>query len=588
VSYKNADKGIYTIAFYKNDYWHRIVIDDRIACTASLTPKFARCKTRNEIWLSMLEKAYAKLHGSYEALDGGLCTDALVDLVGGAPGKHKWKRGETSYEDDKLLWKQLVSYRNHGSLMGCYLLDISLRKERKAGEEPILNTGLVADHAYSILDVRFIDKKKLLKIRNPWGHGEWKGDWSDNWPGWKQYTRIRALLDFKPSDDGSFWICFEDFVTNFENVDVCHVFPEAWYGRRAPGTWGLAPGGAYSYAGRFWTDGSQYSLRVKRPTNFCFVLTQPDKRVGRGDVRKFHSVIGMMLVPVKDFKEKVKKVPGLLNKDYIDVVSGGREAHLSIKLARGRYKIVCMHTDEKQPPPERFMLTVWSDEDIDLENEQRVQMVRSGAVLAIKPTEGEGSEEAPTKIMGKGEMPTLEINDYVSAASEPGRQHAIKTAAMRKPTPVIANPGTDWQMETDLGETEEDPWTYCCSWWPCFDILDGACKCQCLEGCFCYNCVRKTWICDCCSGWGPYECMRDGLCTCRSCQHSSFYRCLHGCGECYCLLWCQSCLPFHDCVKNTMSCYCLKVFCSARGVLCQLCCACGNSIPRPKLSMNLR
>ena len=50
------------------------------------TVNLNRNKDPNEFWMSIMEKAYAKLHGSYESCDAGFMNDALVDLTGAAPG----------------------------------------------------------------------------------------------------------------------------------------------------------------------------------------------------------------------------------------------------------------------------------------------------------------------------------------------------------------------------------------------------------------------------------------------------------------------------------------------------------------------
>ncbi len=57
-------------------------MDDQIPCEGQGKPAFVTSQKGNELWVSILEKVHAKLYGSYEALEGGVVHDALVNLTG--------------------------------------------------------------------------------------------------------------------------------------------------------------------------------------------------------------------------------------------------------------------------------------------------------------------------------------------------------------------------------------------------------------------------------------------------------------------------------------------------------------------------
>ena len=77
--------GFYTIRICKNGMWQEMVIDDYFPCFPEGGPIYSRAHG-NELWVLLLEKAFAKLNGSYAAIRSGWPFEAMMDLTG-APYK---------------------------------------------------------------------------------------------------------------------------------------------------------------------------------------------------------------------------------------------------------------------------------------------------------------------------------------------------------------------------------------------------------------------------------------------------------------------------------------------------------------------
>lgn len=80
----------------------------------------------------------------------------------------------------------------------------------KIDEDEYREKGLRPRHAYSVLDVLDFSSNggpRLLRMRNPWGHFSWRGDWADDSNLWN--PQLRATCMPHGAEEGVFWISFQ-------------------------------------------------------------------------------------------------------------------------------------------------------------------------------------------------------------------------------------------------------------------------------------------------------------------------------------------------------------------------------------------
>ncbi|XP_026192454.1 uncharacterized protein LOC34618146 [Cyclospora cayetanensis] len=138
---------------------------------------FTHCHAFEEVWLPLLEKAYAKFLGSYEAVaQRAFCTG------------------------------------------GCFISSIA---RGTATEKEILS-----NRQYTVVDVVRVEELRLVRLHNPWKVPTWRGEFSDYHRSWTQYPDLKERLNYKFGDaPAAFWMKFESFLENFTDILFCYFLP---------------------------------------------------------------------------------------------------------------------------------------------------------------------------------------------------------------------------------------------------------------------------------------------------------------------------------------------------------------------------
>lgn len=253
--------------------WQHVEVNDMIPCfsrrpwEAHPVPAFAQSDSA-ELWTMIIEKAFAKLAGSYSALKGGHPGLALQALTGlpevwtferqddglwhkllteGAKGTPRdfttvthtevtgtprdFSTAITGPLTDLEMATALVTFDEKNYLMACTI------PGDKTGHQRLVRTdGLVSACAYSLTTAKMFPQAILVKLRNPLGRfvsAEWDGMWSNSdatsWvnnpevaeacfgPEWLTELKDPSHPEQYPSP---FWMGFSDFGDRFTQIFV--------------------------------------------------------------------------------------------------------------------------------------------------------------------------------------------------------------------------------------------------------------------------------------------------------------------------------------------------------------------------------
>uniref|UniRef100_A0AAQ5Y995 Calpain catalytic domain-containing protein n=1 Tax=Amphiprion ocellaris TaxID=80972 RepID=A0AAQ5Y995_AMPOC len=297
-SFQQGYAGIFHFQFWQFGEWVEVVIDDRLPVKDGKL-LFVHSVEGTEFWSALLEKAYAKLNGCYEALSGGSTSEGFEDFTGGVTELYELRKAPSD------LYSIIGRAIDRGSLLGCSI-DVSGSFDREA----VTFKKLVKGHAYSVTGADEVvyrgNMTKLVRVRNPWGEVEWTGAWSDNSREWDNVDRsVRGRLQNR-SEDGEFWMSFSDFLREFSRLEICNLTADAlqnsqlkkWSSSLYQSEWrrGSTAGGCRNYPATFWLN-PQFKIELQHPDtpgqpdcSFLVALMQKDRRKKRREGKDMETI----------------------------------------------------------------------------------------------------------------------------------------------------------------------------------------------------------------------------------------------------------------------------------------------------------
>ena len=246
---KIKDNGMYQLRFIINGIPQIILVDDYFP---TVNNEFIFAQSKNEFWVQLLEKAWAKINLSYANTISGIPYEVFNCLSEAPCEKISHLRNNICF-----VWNELIRAKREGFYITCNTKYLS--KEQEDSE------GLISGHSYAIIDLfEFnviykkgtiyesdyesnifncgINKKeenttkndnnilKIIKIYNPWAWFEWKGKFNDNdEESWNKIPLLKKLVGYNNNEDGIFFMEFSDYYKKFHSTYILNYLKDWVY-----------------------------------------------------------------------------------------------------------------------------------------------------------------------------------------------------------------------------------------------------------------------------------------------------------------------------------------------------------------------
>ncbi|RNF20124.1 calpain-like cysteine peptidase [Trypanosoma conorhini] len=267
------------VTLCKSGWWTAVVVDHYFPV---LNMKLLGGKCIDdpaELWVAVVEKAYAKLRGSYLGLAATDALRALEELTGYPTCRWDGVLQDAGRHEE--LFDKLCRFCELGFTV---VLD---RPNLASGERAVQRLGLEKGSACVVLGVKRFQPMpvsgdqgkdsqagthRLVRIRNPFGSSrDWIGAWNWGDPAWRAHPAIAAQCGFgrDEADDGSFWMEWRDVVRCFRGCGACFTH-NSFYEYRVEGSFG-----------RGGVPGCVIKLEVSRSL-YVMGMLQPELQGGGG------------------------------------------------------------------------------------------------------------------------------------------------------------------------------------------------------------------------------------------------------------------------------------------------------------------